>query len=66
MRSSGTPIGCLTSSMRLRLDGTVRGLRVLVTENLTPKLVAQFADANEVPGDLDTRIRVQYHRKRTE
>jgi hypothetical protein len=52
--------------MRLRLDGTARGLRVLVTENLTPKLVAQFADANEVPGDLDTTIRVQDHRKRTE
>jgi hypothetical protein len=57
---------CPTGSMRLRFDGTAHGFRVLVTENLTPKLVAQFADANEAPGDLDTTIRVRDHRERTE
>src|SRR5215208_1768135 len=52
--------------MRLRLDAMARGFWVIVIEKLTLKLVAQFADAYEVPGDLDTTIRVHDNRKRIE
>src|SRR5215216_7323274 len=43
-----------------------RGFRVLMTEKLALELVARFADACEVRGDLDTTVRVHDNRVRIE
>ncbi len=43
-----------------------RGFRVLMTEKLALELIARFADACEVRGDLDTTVRVHDNRESIE